>query len=154
MSELGLPINEIKLVPPNDVMICIGIEVDVKRKTLKIPGEKVREIQEVIQQFQDCTRFTAQRLQSLLGKLLYVSKVMVPARGFFNCRLRCLQEAKGNKWVKLTKAFYNDMKWFGSLFGKLNDTFSFRMVGSRDQTYLWMLHWKVWGLVGMVRDMP
>ena len=42
--ELGLPINETKLVPPAMVMTCVGIQVDAGNKSLKIPDGKIDDI--------------------------------------------------------------------------------------------------------------
>ena len=59
-------------------MTVMGIEISVDKMTVKIPQDKLQAIQ------QECINImhntTRQALQSLLGKLLYVAKIVIPAR--------------------------------------------------------------------------
>ena len=44
IEELGLPINEDKPVAPDNVMLCMGIEINITNKTMRLPQEKIEEI--------------------------------------------------------------------------------------------------------------
>ena len=44
IRELGLPINEDKLVAPADEMTCMGIVINARDKTVKLPKEKLGDI--------------------------------------------------------------------------------------------------------------
>ena len=49
---------------------------------------------------------TRAELQSLLGRLLYVSKAIRPARGFLNRMLQSLRQMQDNSGVKINIEFY------------------------------------------------
>ena len=63
-----------KLVSPTSCAICLGIEINTVNRTLKIPQEKLREIQNICLQFASKSKVTKNQLQSLLGSLLYITK--------------------------------------------------------------------------------
>ena len=132
VTELGLPINEDKLVPPSDVMTCMGIEINANDKSIKIPNEKLKDISDIIQQFEGARVVSKQRVQSLLGKLLYVAKIVVPARTFLNRMLAHLRYAHSQTFVVLGPEFQRDIAWFRSLLHKFNNHVSFDMVHSNN----------------------
>ena len=72
-------------------LTIMGIDVNVDEKTLAIPAKEMREIVEKCEMFVNMTSFNKRQLQSLLGKLLYVSKVVKPARAFLNRMLNNLR---------------------------------------------------------------
>ena len=44
IQDLGLPLNDKKVEPPGEVMTIMGIIIDVKNRTLALPGEKMDKI--------------------------------------------------------------------------------------------------------------
>lgn len=112
LADLGLSINHDKTVPPCKALTAIGIRVDASLYTLSIDPDKLKEIFQVCTRFMSYTHITKQKLQSLIGKLIYVSKCVSSAR-LFVCRLLGLLRSiqKGHK-VKLTVDFYRDLNWF------------------------------------------
>ena len=94
VTDLGLPLNPDKVKSPNKVMDIMGIIVNVTNETLSIPAEKLRDITDICNSFHEKHTCTKKELQSLLGKLLCVSKIIKPARGFLNrmlCTLRVME---------------------------------------------------------------
>ena len=81
---LGIPINPDKLEPPSQQLICMGIMVDVEKGQISIPEDKLLEIKDICNQWASKTFATRRQLQSLLGRLLYIHKCVVPARLFVN----------------------------------------------------------------------
>ena len=73
IQELGLPLNPGKVVEPANKMICMGIGVNIKEKTVHIPDEKMEQIVTECVSFQHRSRVARQSLQSLLGILLYLA---------------------------------------------------------------------------------
>ena len=71
--DLGLPLNPVKVEPPSISMTIMGIIVDVVNKTIAIPPDKLEQILRDVQEFDLKTFMTKRELQSLLGRLLYVS---------------------------------------------------------------------------------
>ena len=51
LQDLGLEISPSKLVPPTTRAICLGIETDMVNRTLKIPTEKLHEVQDICRIF-------------------------------------------------------------------------------------------------------
>ena len=90
----------------------MGIEINISNSTLAIPWAKMDEIVQICEQFHGRTECSRWELQSLLGKLLYVSKIIKPARGFLNRMLNTLrgmpQFGKGG----LDEDFVKDLNWF------------------------------------------
>ena len=44
LQELGLDISHKKLVPPDTIVTCLGIQIDTINRTLSIPHQKLTEI--------------------------------------------------------------------------------------------------------------
>ena len=84
IEQLGLPINPDKVVSPTTIMTCMGICVDAENKTLSLTKEKLHELQLLCDNFVNKCRVPRRTLQSLLGKLLYMAKILAPARAFLN----------------------------------------------------------------------
>ena len=65
-------------------MTCMGIRVDAENKTLSLTKEKLHELQLLCDNFVNKCRVPRRTLQSLLGKVLYMAKILAPARAFLN----------------------------------------------------------------------
>ena len=63
---------------------------------------------------------TKTELQSLFGKLLYISKIIKPARAFLNRMLQTLRDSKDSKHITLTDDFYKDLLWFRTFLKDFN----------------------------------
>ena len=59
-------------------------------------------------------------MQSLLGKLLYIHKCVLPARTFINCILNLFRENCNAKKIHLDSGFHKDIKWFIAFLPKFN----------------------------------
>ena len=125
VEELGLPINKSKLTPPTQKMVIMGIEIDVKDCTLAIPDNKITEIRDIIEEFSSKTHTCKRDYQSLLGKLLYISKIIGPARAFLNRMLNVQREHHDKKIIHLDNHFHNDLKWFRTFAKAFNGTMTF-----------------------------
>ena len=69
----------------------MGITVNAQDYTVAIPEGKLQEVKEICEKFQGREVKTRKELQSLLGKLLYISKTIKPARAFLNRMLGTLR---------------------------------------------------------------
>ena len=108
-------------------MVCMGIEVDANKKTVRIPQDKLSQVLDECQKFHGHTRVSRQALQSLFGRLLYVAKVVVPTRAFSNRMLSYLWLQQG-PIIHLGEAFVKDLNWFTSLICADNQSPSFDMI--------------------------
>ena len=116
MRQLGLTINEKKLVPPSMQVVCLGVLIDTERGSISIPDEKLTQICDTVKQWQGKRVCMKRQLQSILGLLLYVHKCVNPARVFLNRMLELLQASHNDKKVSLT----DDFKTWSSLVCKIS----------------------------------
>ena len=84
ITELGLPINSDKKIAPTRRLTCLGISIDLDANTLSIEQNKLEEIYAECLQASTKTYLTRKKFQSLLGKLMYLHKIIKPARVFVN----------------------------------------------------------------------
>ena len=122
MTDLGLPLNRDKVEPPDVHMVIMGISVI--NKTIAIPSGKMGEIMGAVEDFDKKTFMTKRELQSLLGCLFYVSKVVQPARGFLNRMLQTLRQMQGYR-QKIDIEFKKDLRWFKLFLTSFNGCTSF-----------------------------
>ena len=120
IHQLGLDINPKKLVAPTTSMICLGILVDTRTRTMSVPPEKLQNIARMCVEWQNKKFCSKRELQSLLGSLLYVSKCVKPARTFLNRMLQFLRSITNDSATKLTAEFCKDLNWFRTFIHQFN----------------------------------
>ena len=83
LDRLGLTVNWNKVVYPcQRPSTYLGIEIDSKRRQLRLPDHKLREIRTLLSQTLAKTEFTKRELQSLAGKLKFAARVVYGGRTF------------------------------------------------------------------------
>ena len=97
LEELGFSISVHKNVTPTTEAICLGILINTNSFVMSIPPGKLEEIKSLVHSWSHKKTCTKNQLQSLLGSLLYVSKVVKFSRFFLNRLLTTLREAKNEK---------------------------------------------------------
>ena len=120
LKRLGLDVSVKKLVPPGTRVVCLGVEVDTRQRTVSIPEDKMRRIVDMVDAWATKHVCTKRSLQSLLGNLLYVHKCVAPARMFLNRMLELLRSNYDASIIKLTEDFKRDLRWFSSFLSKYN----------------------------------
>ena len=138
IGELGLPINRDKVVAPAEEMICMGVEINVRNRTVRLPREKICEIEHACEQFRGRRTCKRRELQSLLGKLLYLAKIIIPARGFLNRMLAYLRNMGQNNTIRLGDSFSKDLAWFQRLLTVMNPEATYAMVDEQDHIDLYV----------------
>ena len=122
ICELGLPINPDKVIPPCKALTCLGIQINLKTRTLTIDPKKLRAIHDECNLTRHKKHLSRKAFQSLLGKLLYVHKCVRPARTFVNRMLSLFKSSYDHKRIKLTTEFYQDLNWFLQFLPQFNGT--------------------------------
>ena len=131
-TEVGLPMNPDKIVPPCTSVTCLGIIIDIFNNTLSIDHNKLSSI------YHECTRvrtkkyLTTKSYQSLLGKLIYIHKCVIPARTFINRILALYRENSHKKRIRLTADFMADIEWFITFLPHFNGVTFFKKVPISD----------------------
>ena len=113
MEELGLTISDKKLVAPSTKVVSLGVLINTEDGTVSIPPDKLRHINDTVNEWHNKKTCTKRQLQSLQGLLLYVHKCVKPAHAFLNCMLALLRSGHAKQKIDLTPDFKRDLRWFG-----------------------------------------
>ena len=123
LSDLGLDESLKKSEPPTTKITYLGVEFDSVQMTMSVPPEKITEIKSEIGRWVRKTTITKKELQSLLGKLFWVAKVVKYARAFMGrllTQLRSIANEKDCKKVKLTDESRKDILWWRTYLDEFN----------------------------------
>ena len=121
LAELGLLENVAKASPPDTKQIVLGVEIDTVNLTVSITKERMLEIEQLLIQWM--TKHSAKKveLQSLIGKLCFVTKCVRQSRIFLNRMFALLRSMDTNQTVvKLTESFKKDIRWWQLFVGEYN----------------------------------
>ena len=111
LLELGLLENFAKACPPATVQLVLGILINTVEGTMSVPEGRMREIISLVKEWQGKVKSSKIELQSLIGKLQYITKCVQQSRVFLNRLLETLRSMKGKKTIKLSESFQKDVKW-------------------------------------------
>ena len=92
--QLGLDSSPEKDLLPSTSMTCLGILVDTAAFTLEVSTTHLKDLLAELTTWQAANFFTRKQLQSLLGKLFFVTACVKPGRIFMACNLNSLHECK------------------------------------------------------------
>ena len=120
MARLGIVEATHKVCRPSQHMIWLGIYFDSLAMTMRIPDDKMTEIQEILAEWEGRQRATRSDMQSLLGLLQFVASVSPPARIFTNRMLEDLREAPRRGTETLSMGFKRDLRFFIDLWPAYN----------------------------------
>ena len=115
LADLGLDESVKKAEPPTTCITYLGVQFDSVMMTMSVPPEKVTEIKAEIGLWVRKTTITRRDLQSLLGKLFWIGKVVMHARPFMGrllAQLRTMTNLKDGKKVKLNEESRKDILWW------------------------------------------
>ena len=115
LQELGLAESKDKARAPSQKMVYLGVEFDTVAMTMAIPADKLAEVKEDIERWVNKTTASKKSLQSILGKLFWVSRVVQHSRTFM-CRLlaqlRSMAGHTENAKMKLSEDCKKDILWW------------------------------------------
>ena len=113
LVQLGVQESVDKACPPSTKMKFLGIEFDTMSMTMRIDSEKLKEITTISKIWSRKTVATKQELQSVLGKLMWVSKVVRFSRCFVSRIIAILKGLKTQKQkVNLDENVRKDFLWW------------------------------------------
>ena len=123
LEELGLSENYTKACPPCTVQIVLGVEIDTVKGTISVPDDRLAEILELLGEWKGKVYFKKVELQSLIGKLQFITKCVRQSRIFLNRMLETLRSISSEKKKnKSTESFRKDMQWWSMFVEKFNGT--------------------------------
>ena len=110
--RLGLPVAEGKLEGPDVRLTFLGFEVDSCAMELRLPEDKLREVQSLIQRWQGRKSCLRNELESLVGKLSHATKVVQPGKTFMRRMYELLKGTRqSHHHVRLNAVFRADLMW-------------------------------------------
>ena len=115
LSELGLAESDDKARVPSTEMVYLGVMFNTMSMTMSVPPEKLAEVRDVLENWYRKTTTSKKPLQSLLGKLFWVSRVVQHSRTFMNRLLTQLRDMAGkpdSMKIKLTEDCRKDLLWW------------------------------------------
>lgn len=112
-AQLGVLTSPGKALGPDTCLPVLGIEVDTVAWVTRLPAEKIDEYRTELARWR--TRVSARRkdVESLLGKLLYACRVVVPGRAFVAGLIHSLHGAQQpHQRVSLSAVARADVEWW------------------------------------------
>ena len=87
---------------------------------MSVPPDRMKEIIALVNDWQGRKRTSKVDLQSLIGKLQYVTKCVLQSRVFLNRLLETLRAMKETKSIGLSESFQKDLKWWACFIDRYN----------------------------------
>ena len=120
LESLSLEESKDKACLPSTVMTCLGVDIDTVAFTLSITPSRLYEIETLLDTWLSKKSATKTDLQSLVGKLVFVSRCVRPSRVFISRILELLRSAKFNHHhIRLNSEFRKDLQRWSQLLVQL-----------------------------------
>ena len=84
MAELGVPLADEKTEGPTEVLIHLGLELDINEMVVRIPKHKIEEVILKISEILSKRKATLKKIQSLIGSLHFCCRATVMGRSFIH----------------------------------------------------------------------
>ena len=112
-SHLCVPVATEKLEGPATSLTFLGIELDTERMVLRLPQDKLLELQALLTRWHSWRYCRVRDLRSLAGKLQHASKVVRPGRTFLHRMFALLKGTRHHQpLIRLNAAFRSDLTWW------------------------------------------
>ena len=110
-EELGVPVSTNKLVGPTERLEFLGHELDSVSMTCQVAPTKKEAALAIIQHVVGKTYVERKEVESLLGRLFFLTRVVRQGRAFL---ARCIEVLRGKRKrrIKMTEAVKDDLKWW------------------------------------------
>jgi hypothetical protein len=121
LDRCGFEESVEKACPPNTKMIFVGILFDAKNLTISIDEQRLAEISQLVLDWLTKQVCNKNNLQSLLGKLNFVSQCVRPGRIFVNILLNWLREIPEKGQISIPDDFKLDLCWWRTFLSSYNE---------------------------------
>jgi hypothetical protein len=121
LSELGVEEAPDKSSPPSPIMEFLGVEFNVQKMTMSVTPERIIEIKQLIHLWLSKTKATKRQLQSLIGKLQFISKCVRPGRIFVSRLLHILPSlSRPHHRFYINSQIKKDLFWWSKFLDHFN----------------------------------
>eukprot|EP00731_Ephydatia_muelleri_P014516 Em0008g236a len=121
-AELGVPLALDKCEGPSTCLTFLGIELDTKTRTLRLPRDKLARILDTLETWQEKKVCRRKELESLVGLLHHACTIVRPGRSFLRRMIALLSTANDRHVIRLNRAFRADLAWWHMLAANWNGT--------------------------------
>ena len=112
-KKLGIPLAAEKQAGPSTTIEFLGITIDTIRQELRLPDNKLRRLQSLLEEWKHRKSCTRRELESLIGVLQHACTVVAPGRTFLRQVIALLSVAKQpHHHIRLNAAFQSDLTWW------------------------------------------
>ncbi|KAI8517892.1 hypothetical protein Bbelb_039090 [Branchiostoma belcheri] len=113
LHSLGLEESVEKAVEPTTCMTFLGIEFDTVAMVKRAPQFRLEEVRLLLDAWIDKKKALKRELQSLIGKLVFVSACVAPGRLFISRMLEVLRSVRrSHHRIRLSRDFKLDVRWW------------------------------------------
>ena len=122
-QDLGLEESIKKAEEPSTKMTYLGVMFDTEAMEMRVPPEKLSEIKAEINLWARKTTIMKRELQSVLGKLFWIAKVVKYSRAFMGRllqQLRTMSTIKDTSKIRLADESKKDLKWWSRYLDHFN----------------------------------
>ena len=123
LEDLGLQESKKKAVPPTTQITYLGVQFNSMTMQMSVPPEKLTEVKAEICRWVRKSTISKKELQSLLGKLFWVARVVKYARAFMGRlldQLRSLSKVHDGKKVPFSEESKKDVRWWAEYLEHFN----------------------------------
>lgn len=112
-SRLGLPLHPTKCEGPSTVLVFLGIELDSVSQIARLPPAKLASAGRLLHRWAARRWCSRKELESLVGVLHHVSKVVPPGRTFLRRMINLLSAFRSPSHpIRLNVDFRQDLAWW------------------------------------------
>ena len=112
LKSLGAAEAVNKAVPPTTRMDFLGNTFDTIKFTIEVSENRKRELIEILDSWTQKIDYSKKELQSLIGKLSFITNCVCAGRIFLCRLLQCLRDMKNTNRQKVEAELLKDIKWW------------------------------------------
>jgi len=112
-KDVGFAVNPKKVHSASSELEFLGIIIDTKKMELRISEDRLEEALDEIKNWRTKKRGKKRDLLSLIGKLSFISRVVVHGRSFLRRFIDTASKARHlHHYVRLPQGFHADLDWW------------------------------------------
>ena len=109
-GDIGLPLSPEKLVPPTQCLTFLGMGLDSVKMIIVVPQDKKQDMLQHLRRVLGANKVLAKDLQSLAGKLNFITKAVLQRRAFSARIYWSFKELRPSWHVSVTKEIKKDLQ--------------------------------------------
>ena len=143
LNELGVEENVPKHIPPSQVVIYLGIELDAVKMEARLDKNRLSELKSLIKEWSGKSSATKLQLQSLIGKFSFASRCVQQSRLYLRRLIDLIPRARRQSdHIHIGLQAKKDIEWWNSFISDWNGVSllpagEWHMVGVRSDASGW-----------------